>query len=205
MTKEVRAEQTTTKFHFADLRKNRNYWVIAGFFTVLVLVQQIGYSLIPNFLEDVGGFSQAQIGVLFSISFLGAFMGNILVARVRPRTGFIILLVASWVSMLLLLAPSQPFLAGIAFFLFGSLTTMWLIKAACSSRAVRAADQGIAFGLIESLSFLATSAAAGIAGVLYDTTPTHTLPLLASTIGIPLVYVGWMLIVKPLTGEPRQD
>jgi len=205
MTEEVRAEETTTKFQFDDLRKNRNYWVLAGFFVALVLVQQIGYSLLPNFLEDVGGFSQAQIGVLFSVSFLGAFMGNILVARVQPRTGFIILMLTSWVGMLILLAPAQPFLAGIAFFLFGSLTTMWLIKAACSGRAIRAADQGIAFGLIESLSFLATSAAAGIAGVLYDTTPLHTLPLLASAIGIPLVYVGWMLIVKPLTGEPRQD
>ena len=205
MTEEVRAEKTTIKFQFAALRKNRNYWILAGFFTVLVLSQQIGYSLLPNFLEDVGGFSQAQIGVLFSVSFLGAFMGNILVARAQPRTGFIILMIASWVGMLLLLAPTQPFLAAIAFFLFGSLTTMWLIKAACSGRAVSAADQGIAFGLIESLSFLATSAAAGIAGVLYGLTPAHTLPLLASTIGIPLVYVGWILIVKPLTGEPRQD
>ena len=205
MTAEVRAEKTTTKFQFTKLRKNKKYWILAGFFAVLVLAQQIGFSLLPNFLEDVGSFSQAQIGVLFSVSFLGAFMGNILVARVQPRTGYIILVIASWVGMLLLLAPTQPFLAGIAFFLFGSLTTMWLIKAASSGRAVSSANQGIAFGLIESLSFLATSAAAGIAGVLYDATPAHTLPLLASTIGIPLVYVGWMLIVKPLTGEPRQD
>ena len=205
MTAEVRAAKTTTKFQFTKLRKNRKYWILAGFFAVLVLAQQIGFSLLPNFLEDVGSFSQAQIGVLFSVSFLGAFMGNILVARVQPRTGYIILVIASWVGMLLLLAPTQPFLAGIAFFLFGSLTTMWLIKAASSGRAVSSANQGIAFGLIESLSFLATSAAAGIAGVLYDASPTHTLPLLASTIGIPLVYVGWMLIVKPLTGEPRQD
>ena len=205
MTAEVRAAKTTTKFQFTKLRKNKKYWILAGFFAVLVLAQQIGFSLLPNFLEDVGSFSQAQIGVLFSVSFLGAFMGNILVARVQPRTGYIILVIASWVGMLLLLAPTQPFLAGIAFFLFGSLTTMWLIKAASSGRAVSSANQGIAFGLIESLSFLATSAAAGIAGVLYDASPTHTLPLLASTIGIPLVYVGWMLIVKPLTGEPRQD
>jgi len=205
MTAEVRAEKTTTKFQFTKLRKNRKYWILAGFFAVLVLAQQIGFSLLPNFLEDVGSFSQAQIGMLFSVSFLGAFMGNILVARVQPRTGYIILVIASWVGMLLLLAPTQPFLAGIAFFLFGSLTTMWLIKAASSGRAVSSANQGIAFGLIESLSFLATSAAAGIAGVLYDATPAHTLPLIASTLGIPLVYVGWMLIVKPLTGEPRQD
>jgi predicted MFS family arabinose efflux permease len=152
----------------------------------------------------VGGFSQAQIGILFSVSFLGAFMGNILVERVQPRTGFILLLIASWVGMLLLLAPTQPFLAGIAFFLFGSLTTMWLIKAASSGRAVSEEQQGIAFGLIESLSFLAMSAAAGIAGVLYGLTPSHTLPLLVSTISIPLVYVGWLLIVKPVTGEPRR-
>ena len=131
-------------------------------------------------------------------------MGNILVARVQSRKGFIILVIASWVGMVLLLGPSQPFLAGIAFFLFGSLTTMWLIKAACSGRAVSATDQGIAFGLIESLGFLATSAAAGIAGVLYDATPTHSLPILTSIIGIPLVFAGWLIIVKPLTGEPPQ-
>ena len=81
---------------------------------------------------------------------------------------------------------------------------MWLIKAACSGRAVRVADQGIAFGLIESLGFLATSVAAGIAGVLYETTSTHILPTLASIIGIPLVFASWMFIVKPLTGEPPQ-
>ena len=79
---------------------------------------------------------------------------------------------------------------------------MWLIKAASSGRAVSAADQGIAFGMIESLGFLATSAAAGIAGVLYDATPTHSLPILASVIGIPLVFAGWLMIVRPLTGEP---
>ena len=141
MAVEVRAEKPTTKFQFSELRKNRNYWILTGFFTVLVLAQQIGFSLLPNFLEDVGSFSKAQIGVLFSVSFLGAFMGNILVARVQPRTGFIILLIASWVGMLLMFAPMQPFLAAIAFFFFGSLTTMWLIRAACSGRAVSAANQ----------------------------------------------------------------
>ena len=138
-------------------------------------------SLLPNFLEDVGSFSQAQIGVLFSVSFLGAFMGNNLIAHVQPRTGFLLLLVGSWVGMVFLLASIRPFLAVIAFFLFGGLTTMWLIKAACSSRAVSEEQQGIAFGLIESLGFLATSAAAGIAGVLYSLTPTHTLPTPAPT------------------------
>lgn len=204
MTAEVRSGKSTTEFHLADLRKNRTYLVLAVFFTILVLSQQIGYSLLPNFLDEVGGFSKAQIGLLFSVSFFGAFMGNILLARVQPRTGFIILLIASWVGMVLLLTPTQPFIAAIAFFLFGSLTTMWLIRMACAGRAVSEANQGIAFGLMESLSFLATSAAAGIAGMLYEVTPKHTLPILASAIGIPLVYVGWMFIVKPLTGEPRQ-
>jgi MFS family permease len=205
LSTEVKAEKTTTNFQFAELRTNRNYWVLAGFFAVLILAQQIGYSLLPNFLEEVGGFSEVQIGLLFSVSFLGTFMGNILLARVQPRIGFIILITSSWVGMLILLASTHPFLAGIAFFFFGSLTTMWLIKAASSGRAVSAANQGIAFGLIESLSFLATSAAAGIAGVLYDASSTHTLPLIVSAIGIPLVYVGWLLIVKPLTGEPPQE
>ena len=204
ITEEVKAERTNTTFQFAELRKNRNYWILAGFFTVLVLSQQVGYSLLPNFLEEVGSFSQTQIGVLFSVSFLGAFMGNLLVARVQPRFGMIVLVTGSWVGMLLLFAPGQPFLAGIAFFFFGGITTMWLIKAASSGRAVSAANQGIAFGLIESLGFLATSGAAGLAGVLYDATPTHTLPILASIIGIPLVFVGWLIIVRPLTGEPPQ-
>ena len=202
-TEEVRTENSSVTFQFAGLVKNRNYWILAIFFTVLVLAQQIGYSLLPNFLEEVGGFSPAQIGFLFSVSFLGAFLGNLLIASVQPRTGFILVVLASWVGMVLMLGSTRPFLAGIAFFLFGGLTTMWLIKAACSGRAVREEQQGIAFGLIESFGFLATSAAAGIAGVLYGVTPMHTLPLLVSSISIPLVFVGWLLIVQPLTGEPR--
>jgi MFS family permease len=204
LTKEVKSEKITTKFSFAGLRNNRNYWILAGFFTVLVLAQQVGYSLMPNFLEEVASFSQAQIGVLFSVSFLGAFMGNILVARVQPRTGFITLVSASWVGMIIILASTQQFLAGIAFFFFGGITTMWLIKAASSGRAVSAADQGIAFGMIESLGFLATSAAAGIAGVLFDATPAHSLPIIVSAIGIPLVFTVWLIFVRPMTGEPTK-
>jgi len=184
------------------LFKNKQYWVFVGFFGFLTLSQQIGFTLLPNFLKDVGNFSQSTIGTLYSVSFLGTFLGNVLLARTRPRTSFLIFIVASWVGMVLLLFFKVPLAAWIAFLLFGSLTAMWLLKAAANGRLVSEDVQGIAFGLVESITFMAMSASSAIAGVLYGLTPGHTLPLIVSVVSIPLAFMGWLFVMRPITGEP---
>jgi predicted MFS family arabinose efflux permease len=199
---EVKTEQRPEKFQVRKLFKNKEYWVFVGFFGFLALSQQIGFTLLPNFLKDVGNFSQGTIGTLYSVSFLGTFLGNVLIARVRPRTAFLIFIAASWIGMVLLLLFKSPLAAWLAFLLFGSLTAMWLLKAAGNGRIVSAEIQGIAFGLVESITFIAMSVSSAVAGMLYGLTPGHTLPLLVSVVSIPAAFLGWLFVMRPITGEP---
>jgi hypothetical protein len=167
-----------------------------------MIAQQVGYALVPNFLEEVRGFDLGTIGALFSISFAGTFAFNLVLERVRPRTGFLVLMTSTWLAMVFLWVLVPPFWTWLAFILLGGSTAMWLIKMATIGRVVDEDVRGVAFGLAESFGFLAMSAASGIAGLLYAATPTHILPLIASATGLPLVTVVWSLYVVRTTGEP---
>jgi predicted MFS family arabinose efflux permease len=175
------------------------------FFSLLMIAQQVGYVLLPNFLEETRGFSQSMIGLLFSVGFVGTFMFNILLVHVRPRTGFLALLLTPWLAMVLLLLLIGQIWAWLAFFFLGGVTAMWIVKAACTGRVVREEMQGLAFGLVESLGFVAISVASGLAGLLYAASEAHTLPLVTSMVSVPLVFLTWLFYVVRATGEPPKD
>lgn len=201
---EIKVKKQSKAINFRPLVKNKNYLILVGFFGLLMIAQQIGYALVPNFLKDVRGFDQSGIGILFSISFAGSFVFNLILERVRPRKGFLLLMVLPWIAMVFIWLFTPPFWIWLAFFLLGGTTAMWLIKMASVGRVVSEEMQGVAFGLVESVGFLSMSAASGIAGVLYAVTSEHTLPIISSVISLPLVFLIWLMYVLRETGEPLQ-
>jgi len=201
---EFKVKNQSKAIRFSPLFKNKSYLILVGFFGLLMIAQQVGYALLPNFLKDVRGFNQGSIGILFSISFAGSFVFNIVLERVRPRKGFLLLMALPWIAMVFIWFLPPPFWVWLAFFLLGGTTAMWLIKMASVGRVVSEDMQGVAFGLVESVGFLSMSAASGIAGVLYAATSDHTLPIISSVIGLPLVFLVWLVYVLRKTGEPPQ-
>jgi len=201
---EFKVKNQSKAIRFGPLFKNKSYLILVGFFGLLMIAQQVGYALLPNFLKDVRGFNQGSIGILFSISFAGSFVFNIVLERVRPRKGFLLLMPLPWIAMVFIWFLTPPFWVWLAFFLLGGTTAMWLIKMASVGRVVSEDMQGVAFGLVESVGFLSMSAASGIAGVLYAATSDHTLPIISSVIGLPLVFLVWLVYVLRKTGEPPQ-
>ena len=201
---EFKVKNQSKAIRFGPLVKNKNYLILVGFFGLLMIAQQVGYALVPNFLKDVRGFNQSSIGILFSISFAGTFVFNIVLERVRPRKGFLLLMALPWIAMVFIWLLTPPFWVWLAFFLLGGTTAMWLIKMASVGRVVNEDMQGVAFGLMESVGFLSMSAASGIAGVLYAATSGHSLPIISSVIGLPLVFLVWLVYVLRKTGEPIQ-
>jgi MFS family permease len=199
---EFKVKKQSKAIRFGPLVKNKNYLILVGFFGLLMIAQQIGYALVPNFLKEVRGFDQSGIGFLFSISFAGTFAFNIILEKVRPRKGFLLLMVFPWIAMVFIWLFASPFWVWLAFFLLGGTTAMWLIKMASVGRVVSKDIQGLAFGLVESVGFLSLSAASGVAGILYAATSAHNLPLIASVISMPLVFLLWLLYVLRTTGEP---
>jgi len=178
------------------------FWILAIFFGLLSLGYYVGFSLIPNYLEDVSGYSQGTIGMLFSVSFAGTLFFNLVIERIRPRKGFLLLIAAPLIGLLIFWGTASLWWALAAFFLFGGISTMWIIKMASIGRVVQKDIQGVAFGIAESSTFLFTSVASGLAGVLYGMTSGHEMPLLAGVISLPLVFLVWLFYVRRITGEP---
>jgi len=183
----------------ALLFRNRTFLALAGYYTLTLVALYVGYSLAPNFLQDVRGFSLATIGVLFSIVSVGGLAGNIVVGRLCPRWSFGGLLVVIWLAFLGLWQVGTLAGTGVAFFMFGGISTMWALVTAGIGRAAGPRHQGLALGIMESLISVSLAVAAWIAGCLYDLTPTHDLPLIAGLISIPLI-LGVSFLV-PLGGS----
>jgi predicted MFS family arabinose efflux permease len=182
--------------------RNKSFWIIAIFFGLMGFAQNIGYVLLPNFLAEGRGFSQSTIGILFSVSFAGTFFFNLLIEKIKPRLGFTVLVVSTWVAVIFLWGFSNPMWVWVAFFLFGGMTTLWIVKMASVGRVVTEDVQGLAFGVAEALTFFTVSIASGMAGWLYGLTPSHGIPLLTGVIAIPVAFLGWFLYVRRVTGEP---
>jgi predicted MFS family arabinose efflux permease len=199
---EVKAENGVSNLQFASLVRNKIFWILAIFFGLLTIAQYIGFTLIPNYLEDTRGFSQGTIGILFSVSFMGTLGFNLIIERLRPRQGFLLLMTVSFVAFLILWGLTTSLWAWVALFLLGSISTMWIVKIASIGRVVDEDVQGLAFGVTESITFLAMSVAAWVAGILYGLRPSHEAPLIVSFVSIPLVFLMWLFFVKRVTGEP---
>ena len=204
-TIEVKPENSTRKIQFDLLAKNKNFWITASFFGLLTLANYLGFTLVPNYLEDIGGLSQSAIGVLFSVSFLGTLVFNLTIERLRPRQGFLLLIVVPFLALPILWLRPASLWVWIALFLFGGISTMWIIKTAVIGRVVSESVQGLAFGVAESITLLNMSAASGMAGVLYGMTAGHELPLIAGLISIPIVLLLWLFYMRPVTGQPPKD
>ena len=176
------------------LFRNRAFLLVAGYYTLLTLVLYVGYMLAPNYLEDTLGFSSGTIGILFSLFSLGTFLANILIARVKSKLAGVVLLVGVWLALLGLWGLRAVVPIGFVFIPFGGLIAFWVLKTADIGRVVQAQNQGLAFGVMESLTFIAGALASWLAGNLYELNAAHDLPLVAGLLGIPVILVLWFFL-----------
>jgi predicted MFS family arabinose efflux permease len=179
----------------AVLLRNRSFLVLAGFFALMTLGLQVGYVLVPNYLQDVRGYPAGAIGTLFSIHSVGHLGANLILAHAGPRFAFVLLLALPWLALLGLWQGTSVPVIGMSLFLLGGVVATWILKAAYIGRAAGARTRGMALGLMDSLTAMATALAAWLAGQLYALTPGHELPLLAGLLSIPpLLVAGWFLL-----------
>ena len=186
-TEHLVQEDRTQQAQPALLFRNRTFLALAGYYTLTLVALYVGYSLAPNFLQDVRGFSLATIGLLFSIVSVGGLASNIVAGQLCPRWSFGGLLVVLWLAFLGLWQVGTLPGTVVAFFMLGGISTMWPLVTAGIGRAAGVRHQGLALGIMESLISVALAVAAWIAGYLYDLTPTHDLPLIAGLVSIPLI------------------
>ena len=157
----------------------------------------LGYLLLPNYLEEVRGYSRAVIGSLFSVLSMGTVLFNALTGRIQARAGFAVLLAAPWVALALLWqVPSLPCTV-LSFALLGAISSTWPLIQASIDRVVQLANRGVALGVVETLTRLALAAASAIAGRLYDQSAAPDLPFQLAMVAMPLMLLVWLCVPQP--------
>lgn len=186
-----------------DLLRNTAFLHLIGYYAFVSVALLVGYQLAPNFLQEVRGFSYAQIGLLFSVSSAGTVILNLLAGRTSPRWNFAAALVVVWLALLGIWRVEA--LSGLvaAFFGAGAIQVVRVLAMARVAGVVPGRHQGLAFGIAELVLSISMAVAAGAAGRLYTLTPSHDLPLIVAAAAIPVAFGLWFVIRNrlPLAAE----
>jgi MFS family permease len=179
--------------HPLDLLRSGRFMRLMLYFSLAYLTLLVGFQLAPNFLEEVRGFSFAEIGLLFSLMSAGTVVFGLVIGRISPRWNVAVLLALVWIALLGAWRLSGLALLSIAYSMLGAIYVLRTLASASVSRVVARRHQALAFGVIETVMAAAAALASGAAGSLYGLTPGRELPFVAGIVGLPLVIALWFV------------
>lgn len=199
-----------------DLRRGIP-WRFGGALLALFTVGQIGLVLLPNFLQQAGGWTRAHLGLFASFQALGTILlgpalGRWDQGRARPL-GLAAAWGLGWVAIGLLLVGFRHFpMVGSAMLLLGGAQAGYSLAAARILRLASSETQAVSSALMHIARSLALALAAPLAGLLFSADPARPLQaawgLLPPAIGLAVWAGTWARTVAaplpPDTGGGRR-
>jgi len=176
--------------HPRELLGNRRFLTLVLYYGSAALVFMTGWHLAPNFYNQVRQFPLQLIGWLFSAFSLGTVVFNLVAGRVSRNWNYALMLGIIWLAML---GALQSTTLPPALISFAGLGAIWSARAMATSgisTVVKPQNHALAFSALDTMTALASSGAAQIAGQLFAIQPG--LPFVASLIGLPVMIVLWL-------------
>lgn len=170
---------------YANLLKQRRNVIIYSIFALGFIMTLMGTRFAPKFLEDVHHYSEAQIGILGSLMGLGAFFWNIQLGKLKAWRGFSMTIALCGIGILFIILTGNWYLLLIAYFLLGSWDVLRPVGTSIVAEHTEADQQGVAFGMVETLYGLGAFIAPVSAGLLYGN--SSYLPFIVSLLLVPFI------------------
>ena len=165
----------------------------AGFLRFLVLAFAVAFAiylswpLTPNYLQEVRHVTIGQIGLFGSFNALGATLFGLVLGRLPPRRGYVIVqAIVALAALLLWQGLGVPLLA-LGYFLAGGFRTSRSLVSAQVQGLVRPAEMGLAYGIAETVQSGALIGAPALAGVLYTRDPGLMFPVSLGLLAMTMV------------------
>jgi len=175
---------------YGALLRNRRFIGFLGLMFLAMFAMQVGLPFMPNFVAEVRGFDVGLVALLGSANSLGTVTFNLLLGQRLPRRAFMLAQVSMAVAVGLLLLTATRNWLFVVYFLRAGWFLAHNMGAAQVGRVVAPAETGLAFGLTETVSALATVLGPLLAGVLYALTPVlpFQVSLVLILLTLPLVW-----------------
>jgi MFS family permease len=168
-------------------------YVLLAFF--IMIGMYLPQPLSQNFLQNERGVGLTQIGRLIAVRSAGIVILNLILGQLNPRLGFRLTQVCMGLfACLIWLGNSIPFyFAG--YLLVGSYITARGFVIAQGRALIKAADMGLAYGMLETAMTLAMVLGPPLAGYLYQIDPETIY-----SVSLGLVAAGFLanLLLSPL-------
>lgn len=171
--------------------------IVCGMFMALLLVLTSGFTLVPNYLQEVHGVGISTIGQFGSVFALGSVIVGLAVARIpalaQPWNALLLATLLCPVAFLLFYFGGSVWIFGVAFLFRGGYLVAWSLIYAALGEVTPERLRSRTFALSEVLGGAGFAIAPFIAGALYEVEPA--LPLLTATAAtIPLALS--MIVVR---------
>lgn len=169
------------------LTQNPRFLMMLGVLFLTILATYIPQPLTANFLQNVKGLSLSQIGTLGAIGSLGNAMLAIGFGTIHARIGFLVGQIAVlFASVIIWKGTGLPWYM-LGYFFLGGFKICKSLSMALARPLIHAAQMGVAYGFMETVSSVAIIIAPPIAGYIYQIKPELVYPI--SAIVIALVFL----------------
>ncbi len=165
------------RYSFLKLLKTRKLLLLSVFFALLMFVLMLFRPFVPQFLGEIRGYEDLEIGILGSISFFGSAVLGILLGKLGDRwkkayalTGSMLLCCISLVFFLLF---DKFWVLIVVFFLAGSSYTTWSLMAATIAPHAPESIRARWISVPQAVTMFASFIAPYIGGVMYETSPYY--------------------------------
>jgi MFS family permease len=190
------------------------WWRFSGvqmriFLTLLVLffLMGMGYTFVPNYLEDVRGLSLGIIGGLGTATASGGVLWLLVLGGRRSRDGLIIsALLMAGAFGLLLFSPAgagQLLFMIPVYFMLGVIMTVRTLSLGIVNAYTPLAQRGTAYGMIETVYGVSLFLGPWVAGLLYSRSPD--LPFVLAAVLLILLLGVLFVTLKPAPAPPPEE
>lgn len=180
--------------------RNQRYLFYLGAVFIAIFATFLSQPLTPNFLHNERNLSLSWIGPLYALSGIGTVGLNLVLGFLPARTGFLIAQAAVGFFALILWRASGLPAYMVAFFLLGGFKTTRTLASAQVRVLVHQASMGLAYGLTETVSSIATILAPVLAGFLYTRDPVW---IYITSIGLIVLSILIGLRFSPTLSEDK--
>ncbi|MCD6432218.1 MFS transporter [Candidatus Bathyarchaeota archaeon] len=177
------------KYSFFKLLRDRKLLALSLFFAFIMFTLMLFRQFTPQFLGEVYGYGDFEIGVLGSVSFFGSAVLGILLGKVGDRWkktyALALSMILCCVSLVLLLLFNNFPILILSFFLTGGSYLTWSLMGAVVGPLAPESIRARWISVPQTVSMFSSFIAPYIGGILYGVSPYY--PFIIAIIVTPLI------------------